>query len=79
MLESEARETERKIVAILKVLSESPEPLGSISIARALENHGILPQRTDRSLSPPDHGRARVHPALGEGRKDVHPPAATRS
>ena len=49
MLESEAPDTERKTVAILKVLSESPEPLGSISIARALENHGIyLNQRTVR-------------------------------
>lgn len=41
MLESEARETERKIVSILKVLSESAEPLGSISIARALQDHGV--------------------------------------
>jgi predicted transcriptional regulator len=48
MLESDA-ETERKTVAILKVLSESLEPLGSISIARALENHGIyLNERTVR-------------------------------
>jgi len=41
MLDSEARETERKIVAILKVLSESQEPLGSISIARSLQDHGV--------------------------------------
>ncbi len=41
MLEAEARETERKVITILRVLSESPEPLGSVSIARALENHGI--------------------------------------
>lgn len=41
MLESDARDTERKTVAILKVLSESSEPLGSISIARALEGEGI--------------------------------------
>ena len=41
MLEAETRETERKIVAILKVLSESSEPLGSIHLARGLENHGI--------------------------------------
>ncbi len=41
MLESDAVDTERKTVAILKILSESPEPLGSISIARALENQGI--------------------------------------
>ncbi|HEY81833.1 MAG TPA: DUF128 domain-containing protein [Dehalococcoidia bacterium] len=35
-------ETERKIIAILKVLSESTEPLGSITIARELERHGIF-------------------------------------
>jgi repressor of nif and glnA expression len=34
-------ETERKIIAILKVLSESTEPLGSVTIARELERHGI--------------------------------------
>jgi HTH-type transcriptional regulator, global nitrogen regulator NrpRI len=41
MLESETRETERKIVAILRVLSESTESLGSISIARSLQDHGV--------------------------------------
>lgn len=41
MLEGDAHDTERKIVAILKVLSESSEPIGSISIARQLENHGV--------------------------------------
>ena len=35
-------ETERKIISILKVLSESTEPLGSIYIARELERHGIF-------------------------------------
>ncbi len=35
-------DAERKIVAILKVLSESSEPLGSITIARELERHGIF-------------------------------------
>lgn len=34
-------DTERKVLAILKVLSESPEPLGSITIARELVRHGI--------------------------------------
>ncbi|HSW58802.1 MAG TPA: NrpR regulatory domain-containing protein [Dehalococcoidales bacterium] len=34
-------DTERKVVAILKVLSESVEPLGSIAIARELERYGI--------------------------------------
>jgi repressor of nif and glnA expression len=35
-------ETERKIVSILKVLSEFSEPLGSITIARQLEREGIF-------------------------------------
>ena len=35
-------DTERKIIAILKVLSESAEPLGSITIARELELCGIF-------------------------------------
>ena len=40
MWEKEALDTERKVIAILKVLSESSEPLGSIHIARELEGHG---------------------------------------
>ena len=35
-------DAERKVVAILKVLSESSEPLGSITLARELERHGIF-------------------------------------
>jgi len=43
------RETQRKVMAILKVLSESSEPLGSITIARELESHGVrLSERTVR-------------------------------
>lgn len=43
------RETQRKVVAILKVLSESSEPLGSTTIARELESHGVrLSERTVR-------------------------------
>jgi len=38
---AETIETERKIITILKVLSESSEPLGSIHIAREMENHGV--------------------------------------
>jgi repressor of nif and glnA expression len=34
-------ETRRKVMAILKVLSESSEPVGSITIARELETHGV--------------------------------------
>ncbi len=35
-------DTERKMVAILKILSESSEPVGSITIARELERRGIF-------------------------------------
>lgn len=42
-------DTERKIISILKVLSKSSEPLGSITIARMLEHEGIfLSERTVR-------------------------------
>jgi repressor of nif and glnA expression len=42
MLQGAGSDAERKIVSILKVLSESSEPLGSITIARELERHGIF-------------------------------------
>lgn len=35
-------ETERKIISILKVLSETSDPLGSITIAREMERYGIF-------------------------------------
>jgi len=41
-MQSSGSETEKKIIAILKVLSESSEPLGSITVARELERHGIF-------------------------------------
>jgi len=42
MLQDAGSETERKIITILKILAESPEPLGSIAIARELEHEGVL-------------------------------------
>ena len=42
MVQGASSDTGRKIVSILKVLSESSEPLGSITIARELERHGIF-------------------------------------
>jgi repressor of nif and glnA expression len=49
VVREENRDTERKVIAILKVLSESSEPLGSTFIARALESHGVhLSERTVR-------------------------------
>ena len=41
MIGQETREVERKIAAILKVLSDSPEPVGSRIISRRLKEHGI--------------------------------------
>jgi len=37
MVQVSGSETEIKIIAILKIVSESSEPLGSITIARKLE------------------------------------------
>jgi repressor of nif and glnA expression len=42
MVQGAGSDTERKILSILKVLSESSEPLGSITIARELERHGVF-------------------------------------
>ncbi|MBI2847644.1 MAG: DUF128 domain-containing protein [Chloroflexi bacterium] len=42
MVQGVGSDAERKIIAILKVLSESSEPLGSITIARELERHGVF-------------------------------------
>src|SRR4030042_6015550 len=41
MIHSAGSDTERKVIAILKVLSESSEPLGSIIIARKLNQQGL--------------------------------------
>jgi hypothetical protein len=41
MLHDSGHDTEKKIISILKVLSESSEPLGSVTIARELERYGI--------------------------------------
>lgn len=42
MVQGATSDAEKKIIAILKVLSESSEPLGSITIASELERHGIF-------------------------------------
>lgn len=42
MEQSIGSEAESKLIAILKILSESSEPLGSITISRILENEGIF-------------------------------------
>lgn len=42
MLQGAVSDAEQKIIAILRVLSESSEPLGSVEIARQLKPHGVL-------------------------------------
>ena len=42
MEQANSSDTERKIIAILKILSESSEPVGSITLARELEREGIF-------------------------------------
>ena len=62
-------ETERKVMAILKVLSESSEPLGSITIARELERHGIfLSERTVRYYLRITDDRGYTRPLGHDGR-----------
>jgi len=41
MIGSESQEVERKVIAILKVLSESAEPLGARIVANRLIDHGV--------------------------------------
>ncbi|MFC2000915.1 DUF128 domain-containing protein [Chloroflexota bacterium] len=61
--------TERKIIAILKVLSESAEPLGSITIARELERHGIsLSERAVRYHLRITDERGHTQPMGHDGR-----------
>ena len=40
-IQSAPSDTEAKVLSILKVLSESSEPMGSIMIARELKHHGV--------------------------------------
>ena len=42
MISGTGPETERKVISILRVLSESTEPLGSITIARELVRYGVF-------------------------------------
>jgi len=63
------RDTERKVISILKVLSESSEPLGSTTIARELESHGVyLSERTVRYHLRIMDERGFTRPAGRDGR-----------
>jgi hypothetical protein len=84
MIEHYDHEVERKVVAILKVLSDSSRPLGSISIARELKSQGInLSDRgvryhlrmTDERRYTQPKGKGRVITA--EGREELKSALAT--
>ena len=67
------RDTERKVISILKVLSESSEPLGSTTIARELESHGIyLSERTVRYHLRIMDERGFTRPLGRDGRSITH-------
>ncbi len=69
MVQGAGPETERKIVSILRVLSESCEPLGSITIARELERYGIfLSERAVRYHLRITDERGYTHPFGHDGR-----------
>jgi HTH-type transcriptional regulator, global nitrogen regulator NrpRI len=62
-------DAENKLIAILKVLSESSEPLGSITIARKLEEDGVfLGQRAVRYHLKMADGRGFTRPGGRNGR-----------
>jgi len=67
------RDTERKVISILKVLSQSSEPLGSTTIARELESHGIyLSDRTVRYHLKIMDERGFTRPLGRDGRSITH-------
>ena len=67
------RDTERKVISILKVLSQSSEPLGSTTIARELESHGIyLSERTVRYHLKIMDERGFTRPLGRDGRSITH-------
>jgi hypothetical protein len=69
MVQGATSDAEKKIIAILKVLSESSEPLGSITIARELERHGIfLSERAVRSYLRITDERRYTQPLGRDGR-----------
>jgi repressor of nif and glnA expression len=67
------RDTERKVISILKVLSESSDPLGSTTIARELEGHGVyLSERTVRYHLKIMDERGFTRPLGRDGRSITH-------
>ncbi len=69
VVQGSGSDNERKIISILKVLSESSEPLGSITIARELERYGIfLSERAIRYHLTITDERGYTHPMGRDGR-----------
>jgi HTH-type transcriptional regulator, global nitrogen regulator NrpRI len=69
VVQASGSETERKIISILKVLSESSQPLGSITIAREMERYGIfLSERAIRYHLRITDERGYTHPMGRDGR-----------
>ena len=65
----ETQDTERKVLTILKVLSDSPEALGARVIARRLKDHGIeLGERAVRYHLKLMDGRGLTHLIGRDGR-----------
>ena len=70
MIQTSESEAERKIITILKILSQSSEPLGSITIARKLEEEGIfLGERAVRYHLKIADERGYTEPLGREGRQ----------
>ena len=70
MIEFSESDVERKIITILKILSQSSEPLGSITIARQLEEEGIfLSERAVRYHLKVADDRGYTQPLGRGGRK----------
>lgn len=66
-------DAENKLIAILKILSESSEPLGSITIARRLENEGVfLSERAVRYHLKIADERGYTEPGGRDGRMITH-------
>lgn len=69
MAQGVGTDAETKVIAILKILSESSEPLGSITIARKLEREGIsLSERAVRYHLRIADERGYTQPAGRDGR-----------
>ena len=54
---------EKKILLILRILHESPEPVGARIISRRMQEHGVTLSERGGPLPSQADGRPRPHPA----------------